>query len=258
MVFNTNNMIVKKNNLFCLFLVMLMLSSCSSKKDILYFNDINTNDKDKIVFSAGKIQINDILSIVISTSSTELAVIYNLNLTSSSTIGYLVNTEGNITMPVLGKIKAQGLTLIELENFLVKKLKDDSHLSDPIVTARLLNAKFTILGEVNKPGTYTFNEENISMLQALGYAGDLTINGKRDNVLIIREENNIKTYVTLDLTSKKWFDSPYYYIKPNDVIYINPNGSKVKSAGYIGSLGTFMAVASFGISTVLTILVLSK
>jgi len=251
-------MIVKRNNLFCLFLVMLFLSSCASKKDILYFNDINTNEQDKVVFTASKIQVNDIVSIVISSISIELAANYNLNQTPTSTIGYLVNAEGNITMPVLGKLKAQGLTLIELENFLVKRLKDEKHLSDPIVTARLLNAKFTILGEVNNPGTYNFSEENISILQALGYAGDLTINGKRNNVLIIREENNIKSYVTLDLTSKKWFDSPYYYIKPNDVIYINPNGSKVKSAGYIGSLGTFMAVASFGISTILTILVLSK
>jgi len=251
-------MIVKKNNLFCLFLMMLILSSCSSKKDILYFNDINTNEQDKVIFSASKIQVNDILSIIISSSSPELASIYNQNQTTTTTLGYLVNTEGSITMPLLGKIKAKDLTLIDLENFLVKKLKDENHLSDPIVTVRLLNAKFSILGEVNKPGTYNFSEENISLLQALGYAGDLTISGKRANVLIIREENNVKTYATIDLTSKKWFDSPYYYIKPNDVIYVNPNGAKVKSAGYIGSLGTFMSVVSVGLSTVLTILVLSK
>ena len=238
--------------------MMLILSSCSSKKDVLYFNDINTNEQDKVIFSASKIQVNDILSIIISSSSPELASIYNQNQTTTTTLGYLVNTEGSITMPLLGKIKAKDLTLIDLENFLVKKLKDENHLSDPIVTVRLLNAKFSILGEVNKPGTYNFSEENISLLQALGYAGDLTISGKRANVLIIREENNVKTYATIDLTSKKWFDSPYYYIKPNDVIYVNPNGAKVKSAGYIGSLGTFMSVVSVGLSTILTILVLSK
>ena len=238
--------------------MMLILSSCSSKKDVLYFNDINTNEQDKVIFSASKIQVNDILSIIISSSSPELASIYNQNQTTTTTLGYLVNTEGSITMPLLGKIKAKDLTLIDLENFLVKKLKDENYLSDPIVTVRLLNAKFSILGEVNKPGTYNFSEENISLLQALGYAGDLTISGKRANVLIIREENNVKTYATIDLTSKKWFDSPYYYIKPNDVIYVNPNGAKVKSAGYIGSLGTFMSVVSVGLSTVLTILVLSK
>jgi polysaccharide export outer membrane protein len=121
-----------------------------------------------------------------------------------------------------------------------------------------MNAKFTVLGEVNKPGTYTFNEENISVLQALGYAGDLTINGVRNDILIIREENNVKTYAKIDLTSKDWFNSPYYYIKPNDVVYVNPNGAKVKSAGYIGSLGNFLTIVSIGVSTVLTILVLSK
>jgi polysaccharide export outer membrane protein len=186
-----------------------------------------------------------------------LAAAYNLNQTPTFT-GYLVTTEGTITLPVLGKIQVQNLTLGELENFLTTKLKDDKHLTNPIVTVRLMNAKFTVLGEVNKPGTYTFNEENISVLQALGYAGDLTINGVRNDILIIREENNVKTYAKIDLTSKDWFNSPYYYIKPNDVVYVNPNGAKVKSAGYIGSLGNFLTIVSIGVSTVLTILVLSK
>ena len=121
-----------------------------------------------------------------------------------------------------------------------------------------MNAKFTVLGEVAKPGTYTFSEQNISLLQALGYAGDLTINGKRENVLLIREENNAKTYISIDMTSKKWFSSPNYYIKPNDVIYVNPNGPKVKSAGYIGNLGTFISVVSVSLSMVLTIILLTK
>ena len=252
-------MIIKKSGLLLL-LLLLILSSCSSKRDVLYFNDFNTKDQDKVVFSAGKIQVNDILSILVSSSSQELSALYNLNQPTTTTIvsGYIVNTDGNITMPVLGNIKVQGLTLSELQNFLVNKLKSENHLSDPIVIAKITNAKFTVLGEVNNPGTYNFNEENISALQALGYAGDLTINGERHSILIIREENNIKTYTTIDLTSKKWFTSPYYYIKPNDVIYVAPNGSKVKEAGYIGSLGTFMSVASVAISTILTIILLSK
>lgn len=240
--------------------MLLFFSSCSTKKDILYFNDINVNDQDKVIFSASKIQINDILSITITSGATEIATLYNLaqSPTSTTNVGYLVNTEGMITMPVLGKIKAKDLTLIELENYLIKKLKEEDHLTDPIVIVRVLNAKFTILGEVHRPGTYTFSEENINVLQALGYAGDLTINGERQNVMVIREENNIKTYTTIDLTSKKWFSSPYYYIKPNDVIYVTPNGSKVKEAGYIGSLGSFLSVISISLSLALTIIVLSK
>ncbi|MEC4005499.1 polysaccharide biosynthesis/export family protein [Flavobacterium sp. SUN052] len=236
----------------------LSLTSCATKKEVIYFSESIAQDQNKIDFIANKIQSNDLLSIIISSTSPELALPYNLYQNETSNNGYLVNTEGLITMPVLGKIKVKDLTLTALEDILEKKLKDENHLSNSVVTVRLLNAKFTILGEVNKPGTYNFSEENISILQAIGYGGDLTINGKRTNVLIIREVNNIKTYTTIDLTSKKWFSSDVYYIKPNDVIYVNPNGAKVKQAGYIGTLGTFMAAVSVGLSTILTIIVLSK
>lgn len=214
------------------------------------------------MYSSGEIQPNDILSVIISSSTSELAAIYNLNQdqnqNSASFPGYLVNYEGKITLPILGKIAVNGLSLEALEDLVRKKLIEGKHLADPIVTARLMNAKFTVLGEVEKPGTYTFSEQNISVLQALGYAGDLTINGKRQNLLLIREENGAKTYITIDMTSKNWFGSPYYYIKPNDVIYVNPNGPKVKSAGYIGNLTTFISAISLTVSMALTIILLTK
>jgi polysaccharide export outer membrane protein len=241
---------------------LLFLSSCSSKKQVIYFNDINFENQDKNIISVGKIQPNDILSIIISSSSTELSAMYNLNQdqnqNSSFFPGYLVNLEGKITLPILGKITVKDLTMAQLEELLVKILIEGKHLSEPIVTARLMNAKFTVLGEVSKPGTYTYSEQNISVLQALGYAGDLTINGKRENVLLIREENNAKTYITIDMTSKQWFGSPYYYIKPNDVIYVNPNGPKVKTAGYIGNLGTFISIVSLSLSMILTVFLLTQ
>lgn len=244
----------QKQTKFFLFIIgifLLTMSACSSKKDLIYFSDINVNEQDEIVFSPGKIKVNDILSIVVSSSSTELAMVYNSNQNTSPFTGYLVTVDGTIMLPILGKIKVQDLTLLELENELVKRLIEGNHLSNPIVTVRLTNAKFTVLGEVRNPGTYTFNEQNISILQALGYAGDLTIHGKRQDLLIIREENNKKTYKTIDLTSKKWFNSPYYYIKPNDVIYVNPNNAKVTSSGYISSFGNLLAVFSIAISTIL-------
>jgi len=241
---------------------LLFFSSCSSKKQVIYFNDINFENQDKNIISLGKIQPNDILSIIISSSSTELSAMYNLNQdqnqNSSFFPGYLVNLEGKITLPILGKITVKDLTMAQLEELLVKILIEGKHLSEPIVTARLMNAKFTVLGEVSKPGTYTYSEQNISVLQALGYAGDLTINGKRENVLLIREENNAKTYITIDMTSKQWFGSPYYYIKPNDVIYVNPNGPKVKTAGYIGNLGTFISIVSLSLSMILTVFLLTQ
>jgi len=243
-------------------ITLIFLSSCSSNKKVIYFNDINTETKDQNILSESKIKPNDILSIIVSSSSPELSAMYNLNQDQSqnSSIfpGYLVNTEGKITLPILGKILVKDISIAQLEDALVKLLIEGKHLSAPIVTVRLMNAKFTVLGEVNKPGTYTFTEQNISLLQALGYAGDLTINGKRENVLIIREENNLKTYITIDMTSKKWFNSQYYYIKTNDVIYINPNGPKVKSAGYIGNLGSFLSIISLSFSMVLTVILLSK
>jgi polysaccharide export outer membrane protein len=241
---------------------LLFLSSCSSKKQVIYFNDINFENQDKNIISVGKIQPNDILSIIISSSSTELSAMYNLNQdqNQNSNIfpGYLVNLEGKITLPILGKITVKDLSMAQLEELLVKILIEGKHLNEPIVTARLMNAKFTVLGEVSKPGTYNYSEQNISVLQALGYAGDLTINGKRENVLLIREENNAKTYITIDMTSKQWFGSPYYYIKPNDVIYVNPNGPKVKTAGYIGNLGTFISIVSLSLSMILTVFLLTQ
>jgi polysaccharide export outer membrane protein len=241
---------------------LIFLSSCSTKKQVIYFNDINFENQDKNIISLGKIQPNDILSIIISSSSTELSAMYNLNQdqnqNSSFFPGYLVNLEGKITLPILGKITVKDLTMAQLEELLVKILIEGKHLSEPIVTARLMNAKFTVLGEVSKPGTYNYSEQNTSVLQALGYAGDLTINGKRENVLLIREENNAKTYITIDMTSKQWFGSPYYYIKPNDVIYVNPNGPKVKTAGYIGNLGTFISIVSLSLSMILTVFLFTQ
>jgi polysaccharide export outer membrane protein len=253
---------LNKTFLLRAFIGLLLLTSCTSKKEILYFNDVNSNQRENNIYTAGQIQPNYILSVIISSSTSELSAAYNLNQDQNQNLqafpGYLVNYEGKITLPILGKISAKGLTLEELEDVIRKKLIEDKHLSEPIVTARLMNAKFTVLGEVSKPGTYSFSEQNISVLQALGYAGDLTINGKRQNLLLIREENGAKTYITIDMTSKSWFGSPYYYVKPNDVIYVNPNGPKVKSAGYIGNLGTFISVVSLTVSMALTIILLTK
>lgn len=245
-------MIKSYKNTLILVLGFLIINSCASKKDVLYFNDVNLNAQDATVYSEGKIQTNDILSVIISSSIPELAAFYNTNHVGATSFnGYLVTIEGYINLPILGKIGAKGLTVLELEKLIVQKLIDGNQLSNPTVSVRLTNAKFTILGEVKSPGTYNFNEQSISLLQALGYAGDLTINGKRQDVLIIREENNKRTYTTIDLTSKRWFDSPNYYIKPNDVIYVNPNGPKVTSSGYVPTLTNLLAAASIAITTII-------
>jgi polysaccharide export outer membrane protein len=116
-----------------------------------------------------------------------------------------------------------------------------------------MNSKVTVLGEVKTPGTYSFDEKNLTLLQAIGLAGDLTINGKRNDVLLIRQENNIKTITHIDLTSTSWFETKNYYVKQNDVIVVNPNNAKIKSAGIIGNAGTFISVISLLLTGILLI-----
>jgi len=132
-------------------------------------------------------------------------------------------------------------------------LEKGDHLTNPNVSVRLLNSKFTILGEVNNPGTYTFTEKNINLLQALGLAGDLTIDANRKNIIVIRESNGKRTSTNLDLTSASWLTSTYQNIQPNDVIIVSPNTKKVTSAGLIGNISTFLSIASIILSTVILI-----
>jgi polysaccharide export outer membrane protein len=137
--------------------------------------------------------------------------------------------------------------------FLTKKLIDGSHLKAPIVNVRTLNAKITVLGEVSSPGTFNFDEKNLTVLQAIGMAGDLTINGKRTDVLLIRQENNIKTINHINLTSTDWMSTDLFYIKQNDVIVVNPNNARIKSAGLIGNTGVFISVVSLLLTGLLLI-----
>ena len=140
-----------------------------------------------------------------------------------------------------------------MEQYLKNSLESGGHLINPNVTVRMLNSKFTILGEVRNPGTFTFTEKNISLLQALGLAGDLTIDGNRKNIVVIRESNGQRTTTNLDITSASWLSSPYQNIQPNDVIIVNPNSKKVTSAGLIGNISTVLSIASILLSTIILI-----
>ena len=247
-----------------LFLIALIIQSCATKKDVLYFQDAKSNSQTTVIYSSQKIQVNDILDIKVNALIPETATSFNINNSMNAAAastpqllklqGYLVSIEGTISFPVLGKIMVKGKTTSEIEDYLKGLLESSGQIKNPSVIVRVINSKFTILGEVNSPGTYDFTEQNITLLQAIGYAGDLAIGGKRKEVLLIREENGIRQQTTIDLTSTKWFDSPYYFIKQNDIIYVNPSGPVIKSAGYIGNLGTFLSVFSLALSTVLLII----
>jgi polysaccharide export outer membrane protein len=242
--------------LFLLFAIGFF-SSCASKKDIILFGDIQESAQNNVLYALPKIQVNDILDIKISTLNPETALPYNsvLSLNAVNSIellklqGHLVSAEGKIILPVLGAIVAKEKTTAALEKEIVSILENNGHLKNPTVTVRILNAKVTVLGEVKMPGTYNYTEQTISLPQALGYAGDITIEADRKQVWLIREEDGVRKYHKIDLTKSDWFTSPYYTIKQNDVVYVTPNNVKVKSAGFIGNTNTVLSVISILLTT---------
>lgn len=232
--------------------------SCASKKDIILFSDIKEGTENNITYSFPKIQVNDILDVKITTLNPETAIPYNsinANSTAISSIellklqGHLVSAEGKINLPILGAINASGKTTSELEKSISTILESNGHLKNPSVSVRILNAKVTILGEVKMPGTYTYSEQTITLPQAIGYAGDITIEANRKEVMLIREEEGMRKYHKIDLTKSDWFNSPYYNIKQNDIVYVYPNNVKVKSAGFIGNTSTVLSVFSILLTT---------
>jgi polysaccharide export outer membrane protein len=246
--------------IYALASILLLLQSCASKKDILYFQDSADYKSSRIEYAGSLIQPNDILSITVGAKVPETVIPYNIQQLGSNSMsnietiklqGYLVSPQGTIVFPVLGEIPVVNKSTSELEQELKNVLEVGGHLINPTVSIRLLNAKVTVLGEVNKPGTYSFTEQYLTLPQALGYAGDLTINGKRKDIILIREALGIRTIKHLDLTTTDWMNNPDYTIRQNDVLVVNPNNSKVKSSGYIGNAATILTIASLVLSTVI-------
>lgn len=242
-------------------ILLIIMQSCGTKKDILYFQDAKTDTTYSNTFSNSKIQINDILDIKVSTKINDAAAPFNTEIFASAASnidilkikGYLVDTQGFINFPVLGTLFVSDKSTSELETFIKQKLIHDDLLLDAVVTIRLLNAKITVLGEVNKPGTFSITEQNITLLQALGLAGDLTINGQRNDVLLIRMEGTKKTITKIDMTKTDWFNSPNFFVKNNDVIVVSPNNSKIKMSGYLGNPTTILTIASLLLSSIILI-----
>ncbi|MEO9003590.1 MAG: polysaccharide biosynthesis/export family protein [Ginsengibacter sp.] len=218
-----------------------MISSCANTRKVAYFNDIA--DSALIASKGGLepiIQKKDILSISVSSLSPDATLLFNtpnLPITPSTqitgtgpqTAGYLVSEDGTIKFPILGNIPAVGLTQRQLEKNITDLLTEKKLLFDPIVTARFLNFRITVLGEVNRPGVVYAPSEQISILEAIGEAGDLTIYGLRDNVILIRQEGPDKFITRLNLSSSKILQSPYYFLKSNDVVYVEPAKDKIAS-----------------------------
>lgn len=225
--------------------LLVFATSCSNSKKAVYFlNQGNAEMRSSNLAPRQVIEVNDVLSITVTSLSTQSASTFNTpNTTGTASFmapnyssatpqagGYMVGPDGYIKFPVLGKVKALDLTAAELEDILTRLLLEKQLLLEPIVTVRNLNFKVTILGEVARPTVITVPNAKISMLEAIGMAGDLTIYGRRDNVLLIREEKGKKITSRINLNSTELFNSPYYYLKAGDVVYVEPNNAKVTSA----------------------------
>ena len=244
------------NKYWIIIATWLIFASCASKRDMYYLQNPKSLEDMPVNFKDVVIQPNDILKITVTSAVPQAAISYNrLNINSVQVAnidilkldGYVVTNEYTIEFPVLGMISVKNKTLQQLSEEIKMMLQTGGHLTEPGVEIRLLNAKFTVLGEVRKPGTYNYTEANLTLLQALGYAGDLTINGKRENVLLIREIGENRKITHINLKETDWVNSDAYQIQPNDVIVVNPNERAVNNSGVV-DLGALLAIVSLTLS----------
>ena len=232
----------QKNIIVTAICSVLLFASCGSTKNATYFNNISSKSfKTEIEELEPIIQKNDLLSITVRSINAEATELFNQqnyrteqmsnNAGASNTVsGYLVDQDGFVKFPILGNIMAAGRSKKVLGEKITAMLIDEKLLIDPVVDIRYLNYKVSILGEVKNPTVLTIPNEKISLLEALGQVGDITIFGRRDNVTLIREENGIKRIREIDLTTSEIFNSPYYYLQSNDIIYVPPNRGRIAAA----------------------------
>ena len=232
---------MKKNFPILIVLVLVILQSCTTKKNMLYLQDLDTYSNSTLNYAATKIQPNDILKINISDLNPLVSAPFNIadgleNLQSVEMMqlsGYLVTPQGNVTLPILNEIIVGSLTPAEAELKIKERLISEGYLVNPTVVVRVLNNKFTILGEVNSPGVKTFTEQSISLLDAIGLAGDLTYSAIRKDIKLIRELDGKRLVYHIDLRTASWMSDPNFRIRQNDVIVVTPNKLKVNSGGLI-------------------------
>lgn len=235
------------------FFIALSTTSCVSKKDMIYFQNDDVISNELLKNYAPRIQSDDVLSILVNATEPESVQPYNLYQVNGQAIAanssaYLVDLNGEITFPELGKIYVQGLTTNELKDKLIELLKP--FVNNPIITIQLENFRITVLGEVRNPGALKLENGSVSIPEAIGLAGDLTIQGKRKNILLIRKNGDKVESIRLDLTDKSIFSSPHYYVAQNDIIYVEPNRAKVNSSA-IGTTSSLISIASALLSLIL-------
>jgi len=241
-------------------LFIIVNSSCANRKDLVYFQPDSTALDSNFESNAPKLQAGDILTISI--TADDIRATEPFNQTNAYQVGalqtsnpfiptYTIDTEGNIVFPKIGKIKLSGKTRLEA----IKFLRDEvgKYIVNPGVNISIRNFQITVLGEVVKPGTFLIDNDRISILEALGLAGDLTINGVRKNVLVIREEDGNRNEYRVDLTKRESLYSPVYFLKQNDVVYVEPNDARIQSSKYTQNTSIFVSIAGLIITIVAVI-----
>ena len=262
-----------KKSIFVLLinLVFILLNSCTSKKKLDYLQNIESVALEASMKNAkSTIQPNDQLVIMVTAKDMDVVKPFNQNFSSGQILQYslpsnnapdqsqtsvsgptyVVDSQGNIEFPVIGKINTENKTTEELRDILKKEIS--KYVVNPQVSVRNTNYKITVLGEVNRPGTYNIQDARTTLLEVLGLAGDLTIYGNREDVLVLRNIDGTMTKERIDLTKADFINSPYFYLKQNDVIIVSPNETKQKSARLDPNAGIYISVASI----VVTILAL--
>lgn len=244
-------------HLFGVVAVFLFITSCSSKRNLVYFKDLSDSAAVKTEIPPipeTRIQAGDILRVSVSTLNPESNILFNSGTLQTfdsgknsagsngqlASEGYLVDQNGFISFPVIGQIKLLGLTRDQAREKMVQEIQ--KYVKDPIVNVRFLNFKVTVIGDVKNPSTFVIPNEKVNILEALGMAGDMTAYGKRENVLLIREENGERTLVRLDMGKKDIMNSPYFYLRQNDILYVEP--TKYKDPSGDRSLRIISAVAT--------------
>ncbi len=208
-----------------------LATGCAPRRDLVYFSNLAKQTSDeKLPSQEVKIQQNDLLSVSINSLNQESNVLFAVNTKAPSAEnnykveGYRVNKEGMINLPVVGNVRLEGLTIEQAQNTISREL--DKYVKKPVVDIQLVNFKVTVIGEVNRPSNFTVQGDNINLLQALGMAGDMTVYGKRDNVLVIREQNGQRVMKRLNLNNQDVMNSPFFFLKQNDIVYVEPDKSK--------------------------------
>jgi polysaccharide export outer membrane protein len=243
----------KRTLLFTIFMLTICFSSCVSEKNITYFQ-FDEIDQEKVsnVYKT-VFKPDDLLQITVASDDIAAVQAFNLPAVAFSAatnavvgqpqqLSYLIDSNGEIDFPVFGKLKIGGSTREETIRMLKSKLNPD-YVKDPTINIRISNFKITVQGDVRSPGTFNIPNERVTVLDAIGLAGDLNISGKRDNVLVIREEGDLKKEYRVNLLSKKTYTSPVFYLQQNDIVYVEHNYAKIQSASSNSNTGLFISIA---------------